>query len=345
LASFFSKICITNNGLTEQTGGALFLDLPANMLGCLIMGMLASSDHPIPWFRQDHPLQKHSALIAGLGTGFCGCLTTFASWNAQMVRMIDGTDTELGPQVAPALFGYLIGICAACYCFSMGRIIHSLISSIHQQNHDVVPDAEEDLDEEDAIIDNNFQSTRHGRGTTVNAWSDFHAMFLASFGLPLLVVILMTCFLVGALFYEIPFYQEIVLEACVVPLGALTRWKLAKFNQRGHKLIPWRLSDATINSISWIPMGTLAANIIASVLSLLFKAISVRYLSDYNEPWISQFLPALETGFCGSLSTVSTFVKEIFAMERPYQSFHYASGSLILAMLLGLLIFSPVVRS
>ena len=29
----FAKICVTATGLTEQTGGALFIDLPANMIG------------------------------------------------------------------------------------------------------------------------------------------------------------------------------------------------------------------------------------------------------------------------------------------------------------------------
>jgi hypothetical protein len=28
-----SNICVTSSGKTEQTGGALFLDLPANMIG------------------------------------------------------------------------------------------------------------------------------------------------------------------------------------------------------------------------------------------------------------------------------------------------------------------------
>lgn len=33
LVPFSSRICVTNNGRTEQTGGALFTDFPANVLG------------------------------------------------------------------------------------------------------------------------------------------------------------------------------------------------------------------------------------------------------------------------------------------------------------------------
>ena len=33
LTPIFSNICVTASGVTEQTGGAIFTDLPANMLG------------------------------------------------------------------------------------------------------------------------------------------------------------------------------------------------------------------------------------------------------------------------------------------------------------------------
>ena len=86
----FERICITAGGRTEQTGGALFRDLPANVLGSFAMGILTAKAHSaaLAWHDQNHPLQKHKSLHAGLGVGFCGCLTTFASWNSQMVVML-----------------------------------------------------------------------------------------------------------------------------------------------------------------------------------------------------------------------------------------------------------------
>jgi fluoride ion exporter CrcB/FEX len=90
LTPFFSKICITAGGRTIQTGGALFRDWPANLLGCFFMGILTSEQHssPFPWFHKDHPLQGNKFLLAGFGVGLCGCMTTFASWNSQMVIMM-----------------------------------------------------------------------------------------------------------------------------------------------------------------------------------------------------------------------------------------------------------------
>ena len=93
LSPFFVKICVTNSGTTEQTGGALFLDLPANMIGCFLMGLISKTDstHTLPWFHPQHPLQKHEALRIGLSTGFCGCLTTceyYVCGRAVVVSMV-----------------------------------------------------------------------------------------------------------------------------------------------------------------------------------------------------------------------------------------------------------------
>jgi fluoride ion exporter CrcB/FEX len=100
---FFQRVCITAGGMTTQTGGAVFRDLPANLLGCFLMGILAAtttttaaamSSSPLPWLPKDHPLQLHRALHTGLGVGFCGCLTTFSSWNTQMVTMMVRTNRQ-----------------------------------------------------------------------------------------------------------------------------------------------------------------------------------------------------------------------------------------------------------
>jgi len=350
LAPYFSEICITNSGLTEQTGGALFLELPSNMVGSLVMGMLSSTDHPLPWFSKDHPLQQRKAFIAGLATGFCGCLTTFASWNTQMVRMLDGAGTVLGPQVFPALFGYAIGLCAAFSSFIMGRHLHEWLSSmhVHQETERLLPSQTRD-EETGKGTENNetsrFKAGEGGERKSCSLWDKFiHLVFSASTGLPLFVIGLIACFLVGAVVYEIAFYREIVLETLVAPVGALIRWKLSSLNKEENlNKLPFKKS--IIESISWIPMGTLLANILASLIAVLLQAIRLRFLSSYDAPWSSQLLSAIETGFCGSLSTVSTFIKEIFYMEKSSRSFQYAIGSLTLAMLLGLAVYSPIVRS
>jgi hypothetical protein len=67
-----TQICVTSNGKTASTGGALFTDLPANMLGCFIIGVLTPAldrGHPLPWLRKGHPLQTHEAFHTALKVG------------------------------------------------------------------------------------------------------------------------------------------------------------------------------------------------------------------------------------------------------------------------------------
>jgi hypothetical protein len=77
LSPFSSLLCITNSG-KYANGGALFVDLPANMLGSFVMGVLSphTPEHPLPWFHSEHPLQQHTSFHLGLKVGLCGCLTT-----------------------------------------------------------------------------------------------------------------------------------------------------------------------------------------------------------------------------------------------------------------------------
>jgi fluoride ion exporter CrcB/FEX len=82
LTPFSSEICVTASGKTDQTGGAFFSDLPSNILGSFVIGVLSpaiASGHPIPWFRKDHRLQHHEAFHTALKVGLCGCLTTCKS--------------------------------------------------------------------------------------------------------------------------------------------------------------------------------------------------------------------------------------------------------------------------
>jgi len=116
--------CVTASGTTEQRGGALFLDLPANVLGSFFMGVLTPVNQkipPIPWLETDHRLQGNAPMHFGVRVAFCGSLTTFASWNTQMIVMMAGKGTKLGRQICPALFGYGVGLICAVSSFLIGR--------------------------------------------------------------------------------------------------------------------------------------------------------------------------------------------------------------------------------
>lgn len=77
------------------------------------------------------------------------------------------------------------------------------------------------------------------------------------------------------------------------------------------------------------PLGTFLANILATVILAMLSTINSSSLSSSMSClWIAAF----SNGFCGSLSTISTFIVELHAMETNRALF-YASSSITIACL------------
>lgn len=372
LSPLFRKICVTASGRTLQTGGALFLSLPANMIGCFIMG-LVSTLHPevwpaIPWLRADHPLQQHDAFHVALRTGFCGSLTTFASWNAQMIVMLDGSYTELGSQIIPALFGYTLGLLVAIACFLFGTQVSTWLNRwknptlAKQQDSDHlartvrVGEMEEGLntmDSEDPPESGNdymCSSTLDGPiivfpalGQRTQRCRHAMATILGHAKLPfLLLACLLTLYAVGDGVMEIPFYRSMWLTSIFTPPGVLLRWNLSKWNSRISMSSPHRAAS------HWIPWGTFVANLSGSLVSILLLAVETKYYSGAGNEWAVALLNALRVGFAGSLSTVSAMAKEAVDLATNYphhaKCYLYPLFTILCSGLISLCIYSPIVR-
>ncbi|XP_068660611.1 fluoride export protein 1 isoform X2 [Aristolochia californica] len=120
--------------------------------------------------------------------------------------------------------------------------------------------------------------------------------------------------------------------ACLVgPVGVWIRWRLARWNGQGLL--------GRNRSFKWVPFGTLTANILAACLMAALattkKAVDTRRYDIV--------VNGIQFGFLGCLSTVSTFVAEIYAM---YQSNHewraviYALLTIVPSYVLGTLFYS-----
>lgn len=142
-------ICTTDPGTTESTGGALFIDLPANMLGCFLIGLFVAGDvttktpvdMPIAFLGRRNFFQTWTSTHVGIRAGLCGSLTTFASWNTQMVTMLcAGSGTVLSSQWVSVLFGYCIGWMTAVESFRFGRDVALMLN---RRNN---PDLREEAD-------------------------------------------------------------------------------------------------------------------------------------------------------------------------------------------------------
>ncbi|KAG7341572.1 CrcB-like protein, Camphor resistance CrcB [Nitzschia inconspicua] len=350
-----SYICVTNSGRTMQTGGALFYDFPANVLGSFVMGLITPSPSDnrsrFPWMHRDHPLQRDDVLHASLGTGFCGCLTTFASWNAQMVYMLDGSYCELGSQVFSVMFGYMIGLMGATCGFLFGRQcglwMHNFRNAgEHDQDDHPKEGEDEELLEENTAALYREPSTHHGIELVDDdevklkpVPNHLHKipLFLLAFGL-------LVAFLFGNFEQDIQFYRGMTILWFVAPFGSLLRWRLSRFNLTEGKVLCFDLPK-------WVPWGTFMTNMIAASVSACLTGIFDRYYSTVDpleSNWTLGLIFALISGFSGSLSTVSTMIKESVLLSEQYvgsaKAQFYAVGTCLCGMLLGLAIYSTTVR-
>jgi len=123
-----SPLCVTKDGGTLQEGGIVFSDLPANILGSFIMGFFQNAavlgitvPMAVAWLPPNHTFQSMPLIHKAITTGFCGSLTTFSSWNSEMVVMIFGTGNNRQTQVWKALFGYIIGTETAIGSLTCGK--------------------------------------------------------------------------------------------------------------------------------------------------------------------------------------------------------------------------------
>jgi len=121
--------------------------------------------------------------------------------------------------------------------------------------------------------------------------------------------------------------------SCLIsPIGTYCRWYFSRLNGTIEQ-----------RNWSWLPIGTLFANIIASVVSAISVAIAINSSVSGSSTAITIIATAMKTGYAGCFSTVSTFVVEttslMRALPRHFWGYYYSFGSLFIALLFGLISF------
>ena len=340
--------CVTATGLTEQRGGALFTDLPANMLGSLLMGILTpvDKDMPVlPWLKADHRLQDSTALHISLRVAFCGSLTTFASWNTQMVVMMVGHEIPLGPQVVQGIVGYLIGLACAVSSFHGGRHFGKAMYSFRdksgtdEESNDTNSETEASASDSRMVVFPKFWRKRNGqkRSFCQLLLDLVNVLVHGKYSPFILVSILLALFFVGDYKMNSSFHKKVLVSSLLAPPGTLLRWKLSLLNGKW-----FRDSDR----LRYFPFGTFLANILGSIISLTSAALLFRL--DGSSTAATLWLSGLKVGFAGNLSTVSSFAKEIVLLSEKNNigpAYLYASASIVTCCLLGLCIYLPMVKA
>jgi fluoride ion exporter CrcB/FEX len=288
----------------------------------------------------------------------------------------DGSHTVLGHQIPSALFGYVVGMMTALGSFRAGRLVagwkrvspssSSPMSSSSpprgHDNNDVVNVEEEDRSEERHTFDRQTTtvaaetaaatppppptSTSHPTQQVHNGstYGVVHSLHFVTLGL---VALTLAGCLVSSENEE--FYRQLMGVILVAPLGALSRWKLSThWNTRPLIVCMGR---QPLPALSWMPWGTFLANTIGCLVSILCTGILDRYNiknDDDDDGWSYVILTAIRVGFAGSLSTVSTMIKEIVILQdkepRSAQPTIYGTLSCLTGMTIGLVVYMLLVR-
>lgn len=104
-------------------------------------------------------------------------------------------------------------------------------------------------------------------------------------------------------------------------------------------MLRFGISVLVVNNLkSFLPLATLLANLVA----ILIMGLTLYYAESKMEaePWVRAFVLI---GFCGGLSTFSTFSYETVLLLKGYH-WMYAFGNVLISVLLGVLVIYPFVR-
>lgn len=392
---YISKIstCVTATGLTEQRGGALFIDLPANMLGSFLLGIMTPMTTPsrdgttrasvvvvrgtppvLPCFKDTHRIQRSATTHLSLTVALCGSMTTFSSWNSQMVTMLVGKNAVLGSQISAAIMGYILGLACALASFSFGRMVGKAMyhacrkdSKGTNVNVDIDNDKEEgqickdesyiesseeahvfkgDEKSTNAEMNKNYSSSSTG-ATSSNIWTWLwkgrNAVVHATVFSLVLVSLLLISFIIGDIKMSSSFHKHMWISSLLSPPGTILRWILSRFNSK--QLTKRDRINMGSSTRMGFPYGTFLANQLGCITSITAVAILSRLNNGSKEDNVTTaalWLGGIKAGFAGNLSTVSTFAKEIVLMldeDRYGLAFSYAMLTIFAGSLVSLLIY------
>eukprot|EP00243_Klebsormidium_subtile_P001976 TRINITY_DN13742_c0_g1_i1.p1 TRINITY_DN13742_c0_g1~~TRINITY_DN13742_c0_g1_i1.p1 ORF type:complete len:418 (-),score=3.19 TRINITY_DN13742_c0_g1_i1:223-1476(-) len=246
-------------------------------------------------------IARYSELIAlGLTTGLMGSITTYASFNQDMAELFVTGRWE------KALFGIVLGLelpfVSLLVGINAGQGLVWLWSRFQKRRRVAIQITPDNLKRRKAV-----------------AWTA--AVLWLGVLLPLNIVI--AAFKWGDVGKHIQ-----AIAACISPLGVWLRWYLSRYNGGFMKG----------STYAWIPWGTLAANVLASVFLTLDKMGNVQITSHVWSVWLS----ALGKGVMGCLSTVSTFTVEIFKLAEggsPGKAHAYIAISMILTQICAFILY------
>lgn len=346
LAELAQALSSSQMELLQLLGFGYFLP---NAVGCFVMGLAVRWK---PLFRS-----QFAVYFTGVTTGFCGCCTTFSSWDVGVAAMF------VHGKWVNALIVLCVQITSAICSFRVGYhggdgVVQYFIKRMYPFQKPPV-----DLMQLKLNLERNIRSLRSVKanefgqlvsrrvGATEQALvtsydasaeliaeitqveQDFyrvthrgHAWLVTG------VIITALLWALALLSSENNYARSRLLAVCFGPFGALLRYQLSLFN--------------TQPKCKNFPLYTFVPNVGASLLSCAVEVIgsSIAAHHSASDASFRTFVlvgeGAIQVGLLGSLSTVSTWVCEldVLSSRRVYWAYRYAFASVVAAQLVSVCI-------
>jgi CrcB protein len=292
-------IRIYTNQWMSYVGAPVYSLMYPNFIGCIIMGYVAAS--------REWMFETYYPLFLGLGTGLCGSITTFSSWSLLVVRSLadSGTGIQDGViyQINAALAYLIIGLATSFGGLYMGNHLHSI----------PFLNSRKALKRRGCVFvksKTTYQFTPTGWSLQSWNWQDY---LVVSFSILCFLSCLLPIILSEA-------SRKITFSMLFAPLGTWIRWRLSVLNVKN----------------AHFPYGTFAANVVGTVLLCGIYFAEMTVLTSSVTPILCPILYGLANGFCGCLTTISTFILEMSTMKTK-DMYVYGSTSILVADVLGFL--------
>lgn len=311
------------SGLNTYDGQSIAPIIWAQAVGCLVMGWMTYPRNKATMERWYKPA------FTMVTTGYCGSTTSYSTWvfgvfqafsnnlhyNRHGLHNVMDALTQTAATIGMSFAGFWAGR-------TLGGLVRlayleEALSHITRRSHSIPRvDTSSTLEQGEKT-----QRTRY--------------LHLAS-------VALGTAFWIGAILLCALYspFRKVSFTLVLSPLGALVRWQLAKLNKPlGQAPLVW------YSPRGW-PVGTLTANLVAiTILCVVYTAQYVGYETGPASRGAytanaCDALYAVQNGFCGTLSTISTLIVELSLMRPPRAAFahlffSWAMGILISILLVG----------
>ena len=100
-----------------------------------------------------------------------------------------------------------------------------------------------------------------------------------------------------------------------------------------------------LNGIQGFPVGTFCANISGSLIYTILYVVKgwLNEKADLSDSGAQDFalaiffISAIETGFCSSLTTISSFVNDIYSLQVP-KRYIYSIATILIAQIISIII-------